>query len=112
MQNLGSLACSVWAVGGGGWFENAAAHLIFGGNLFDNGLQQFVRKFIVKYQNTRTKSVKSVILTLVALMRRAPLKIILDTTFNDKKDDTFVCYLTPILTGRIRIIFCVAAFPD
>ena len=33
MQNLGSLACSVWAVGGG-WFENPAAHLIFGGNLY------------------------------------------------------------------------------
>ena len=32
MQNLGSLACSVWAVGGDG--SNAAAHLIIGGNLY------------------------------------------------------------------------------
>ena len=35
MPNLGSLVCSVWAVGEG-WFENAAAHLIFGGNLYTN----------------------------------------------------------------------------
>ena len=35
MKNLVSLACSVWALGGGGGgFLNAAAHLIFGGNLY------------------------------------------------------------------------------
>ena len=33
MQNLRFLACSVWAVGGGG-FDYLAAHLIFGGNLY------------------------------------------------------------------------------
>ena len=31
--NLGSPAGSLWAVGEG-WFENTAAHLIFGGNLY------------------------------------------------------------------------------
>ena len=34
MQNSESLECSVWAVEGGGWFENAAAHLVFGGNFY------------------------------------------------------------------------------
>ena len=38
MQNLRSLACTVWIVGGGGWFEKAAAHLIFGGNFLENFL--------------------------------------------------------------------------